>query len=414
MKAFSATIQLPAVPDALQQAFTDMANASSTGMAAVARECAKLQEKLDHANRENHSLRAEVQRLKAELGRYQPGCGSVESTGKPREPAPMEQEQFVLERSIAIHDAPVHSVSMANAISELGQVVATASWDATVKLYDLAKSEIVSTLGDVKQSEEGKMGGLYAVAFSKTAPDILGCTSCDKSVYLWNHRTGQLQTKLNGHQDEVNGMDFHGGQPVMCTASDDCKVMIWDFQEGMVLRTLDKHSKAVYGCTFLGLENQYLVATCCFDSKVRVFDMRDKKAVSTLNLHTDDIIGIDYSSSNTYLASGSDDGLIGIWDTRTWEVLHRINTKADINDTDNEVKRVSFSPDGGLLAAACSSGRVLVYDVNKAPPKQVTQLGGHSDCVFDVTWGVDPRTGLRTLVSASHDNTCQAWKEVAL
>merc|ERR1740127_43141 len=140
------------------------------------------------------------------------------------------------------------------------------------------------------------MNGLYSVAFAKTAPSILGCTSCNKCVYLWNHQTGQLVSKLMGHTDEVNGIDFHTSQQVMCTASDDCKVIIWDFQEGITLRTLDKHTKAVYGTTFLGQEHQYLVATCCFDQKTRIFDMRDKQMVQMLTGHTDDIIGIDYKA----------------------------------------------------------------------------------------------------------------------
>jgi len=41
---------------------------------------------------------------------------------------------------------------------------------------------------------------------------------------------------MKGHSDEVNSIDFHCSQQVMCTASDDSKCIIWDFQEGIVLR----------------------------------------------------------------------------------------------------------------------------------------------------------------------------------
>merc|ERR1719326_784273 len=142
------------------------------------------------------------------------------------------------------------------------------------KLYNLNTDSVVCTLGDCETGEEGKMGGLYCVAFAKTVPDVIGCTSADKSVYLWNIQTGRLSAKLLGHTDEVNGLDFHSSQTVMCTASDDCKAIIWDFQEGITLRTLDKHTKAVYGATFLGSAGgdnfQYMVATCCFDQKCRI------------------------------------------------------------------------------------------------------------------------------------------------
>merc|ERR1719436_1804198 len=203
-------------------------------------------------------------------------------------------------------------------------MIATASWDATVKLYDLKSEEVVTTLGDVEALDEGKMGGLYAVAFAKTMPEYLACASADKSIYLWNCQTGKLNAKLLGHNDEVNGIDFHSSQTVMASASDDCKCIIWDFQEGITLRQLDKHTKAVYGCVFLGQENQYLLSTCCFDQKTRLFDMRDKMIVAMLQRHSDDVIGIDYCSPKQLLATGSDDGCIGIWDTRTWKLQQMI------------------------------------------------------------------------------------------
>lgn len=286
--------------------------------------------------------------------------------------------------------------------------MATASWDGRCHIYSLAKDEIVRTLGD---TPEGKMGGLYCVAFAKTDPDIIGCTSCDKTVYLWNHRTSTLLHKLVAHTDEVNGIDFHSSQQVMCTSSDDCKVIIWDFQEGMTLRTLDKHTKAVYGAKFLGQEMQYFVATCCFDQKTRIFDMRDKQVVAVLQGHTDDVIGIDYSSGKGLLATGSDDGRICIWDVKTWKMLHKINTQEIPDLPENEVKRVSFSPDGTQLAAACSSGRVLVYDVAPSQASLAAKLTGHTDCVFDVSWAVDPVRGGNILVSASHDLTCRHWHQ---
>merc|ERR1712032_456284 len=258
---------------------------------------------------------------------------------------------------------------------------------------------------------EGQMGGLYAVAFALTNTEYLGCASADKCVYLWNYQLGKMESKMVGHEDEVNGIDFHTSQTVLCTASDDCKVIIWDYSEGIALRQLDTHTKEVYGCKFLGQENQYLVATCCFDQRARIFDMRDKMVVATLHRHTDDVIGVDFSSPKQLLATGSDDGLIALWDTRNWRLQQVINTCEDPSIHDNEAKRVAFSSDGRFLTVACSSQRVLVYDLDPPSAEVTSRLDGHEDCVFDVTWGVCPQTGARLLVSASHDHTCQYWRE---
>mmetsp|Transcript_103313 Transcript_103313/g.296628 ORF Transcript_103313/g.296628 Transcript_103313/m.296628 type:complete len:433 (+) Transcript_103313:125-1423(+) len=415
------------IEDTMHQAFDHMVLSMQTMMNQVA--------KGDHHRRENEQLRQANEKLREELRRALAGSAPMVAPTPMPPAAPQQQQPFVapertpppaaarpapaatpssmggftFEKSIHIHETPVHSVAFDhNRVDK--QMLATASWDSSVKLYSLAdEGSVVKTLGGPHAPPDSKMGGLYSVAFAKTADHILGCTSCDATVYLWDHQKGTMLCQLKGHSDEVNGLDFHAQQQVMCTASDDCKVIIWDFQEGITLRTLDKHTKAVYGCKFLGMENQYLVATCCFDQKTRIFDMRDKQVVGLLQLHTDDVIGVDHSVQKQLLATGSDDGLIGIWDARSWKLQQMINTKEDGRDG-NEVKRIGFSPDGCMLAAACSSGKVLVYDVTVSPALQVAVLDGHADCVFDVSWMRCERTGYDMLVSASHDHTCRYWR----
>lgn len=400
MRELCHTVRLNApIDDNLHRVATDLLSHTQAALSQVSTEHDRLQARIEELTRENHTLRAENQKLRNL--RMTPAAAPSRKAA-PGVEAAADGFQFV--KSIQIHEAPVHSVAM-----DKNNRIATASWDATVKLYDLQNEQVVQKLGDVDGGCKGSMGGLYAVAFAKTAPDVLGCSSCDHSVYIWNHVDGNLLTKLSAHTDEVNGIDFHSSQQVMCSASDDCKVIVWDFKEGMVLRTLDKHTKSVYGCKFLGSDFEYFVASCCFDRMSRVWDMRDKQVVKKLEMHNDDVIGIDYAFQKKLLATGSDDGKIGIWDARTWTLQQTINTRTIQNE--NEVKRVSFSPDGSLLAAACSSGCVLVYDMNTHAPKPVATLGGHTDCVFDVTWGTCPVTGAKQLVSASHDHTVRYWKE---
>ena len=108
--------------------------------------------------------------------------------------------------------------------------------------------------------------------------------------------------------------------------------------------------------------------------------------------------------------TSSDDGLIAIYDIRTWKELQIINTRNDqaVPVLDNEVKRISFDSNGSHLAAACSCGDVLVYDTSQCPAIACV-LPGPRECTFDVAWGVCPQTHARILVSASHDHTCGYW-----
>jgi len=403
------------VDGATMKAFSGLLLSTKKALACIAADQKSWKTRVDDVSKDNEALRQENANLKAEVARLTAQQNTAPSTGgetmngvgRTVEPPLVEKKDpFELERSIKIHDAPVHGV----AIGPNSDIVATASWDASIKLYNPVAKEVFRTLGPYRDdSGLHKMGGLYAAAFAKKHPDILACTSCDKCVYLWNHNSGEFLKKFTGHQHEVNDVDFHSFQQIMCTASDDGTAIIWDYQEGFMLRTLEQHKKEVYGATFLGQENEFCVATCCFDTKIRIFDMRDKKVVATLGQHADSVIGIDYATSKTCLATGSDDGWICIWDARTWKLQCQMDTKHLQGTDEFGVKRVAFSPDGKCLAAACSSGSVFVYDMNNYALK--ADLGGHTDCAFDVAWGACPTTKARILVSASHDHTCRYWRE---
>jgi WD40 repeat protein len=393
--------------DADQMAYTQMMEQNQN----------KLRDMVQRLREENAQLREENMKLKAGYGAGgMPPASNVQAQA-PSAPVSRPADlnaTYVKTKIIRTHDAPVHSVTM----SKKG-LLATASWDATVTVYDLAKEDTEALLKTLGVDEGGgldeetfRMGGLYDVAFSPTATDILGCASADKVVYLWNHREGRMIQKLTGHQDEVNGIIFHPTQQVMCTTSDDTHAHIWDFQEGIKLRSLEEHTKAVYGAQFFGKEAEYNIATCCFDQKVRIFDMRDRVVVHTLQAHQDDIIGIDYCDITKQLVTGSDDGCICGWDCRAWgSPLYKIDTRADPGEFPaNEVKRLKVSPDGKKVACGTSSMNVLVFDISGPRPVCIATLRGHQDCVFDVTWGVDPR-GQEYIVDASHDHTSYVWRK---
>jgi len=329
-----------------------------------------------------------------------------------REPHP-----YKLHADLSLHENCVHGVAMKE------NVMASASWDGSVKIYDADKKQHVTTLSGWQGADAGVMKGLYSVAFARK-PDhshLLCCTSCDNMVYVWDYQNNQRKQTLQGHTGEVNGIDFHQMQQVIATASDDKTAILWDYGEALKLRTLTEHTAEVYDCTFLGMkdQNQYLVATTCFDKSTRIFDMRDKKMVARLEGHTDDVIGCDYNARTNCLVTGSDDGLINFWDLRKSldpksmgsPPIHSINVATETGQsTSPEVKRVAFSPDGERLAVGVSSGQVVVYKYNGSVMAQHAFLSGHTDCVFDVAWGMLPN-GKRVIASASHDKSSRIWQE---
>lgn len=75
--------------------------------------------------------------------------------------------------------------------------------------------------------------------------------------------------------------------------------------------------------------------------------------------HTDIVQAVDFNPDESLLASGSNDGVVIIWDVATGEEVHRIDLTAE-DDERHRVRAVAFSPDGTMLTASDRDGQAII------------------------------------------------------
>ncbi|OCK99360.1 uncharacterized protein K441DRAFT_702856 [Cenococcum geophilum 1.58] len=120
------------------------------------------------------------------------------------------------------------------AFSHNGQLLASASWDKAVRLWNPATGEELQKL-------KGHTSPVNAVAFSHDG-QLLASASRDKTVRLWNPATGEELQKLKGHSGLVNAVAFsHNGQ-LLASASWDEAVRLWNLVTGEKLQKLEGHT----------------------------------------------------------------------------------------------------------------------------------------------------------------------------
>jgi serine/threonine protein kinase len=160
--------------------------------------------------------------------------------------------------------------------------------------------------------------------------------------------------------------------------------------------TLWGHEGYVYSVSF-SPDGKFL-ASGSWDKTVKVWEVGSWREVATLN-HERAVNSVAFSPDGKFLASGSYE-TVKVWEVGSWREV------ATLKGHKYFVQSVSFSPDGKFLASGSDDNTVKVWAVGSW--REVATLMGHGGRVWSVTFSPDGKF----LASGSDDNTVKVWVKV--
>ncbi|KAJ5776942.1 Pfs NACHT and WD domain protein [Penicillium odoratum] len=202
---------------------------------------------------------------------------------------------------------------------------------------------------------EGHTRNVNSVLFSHDS-QLLASASDDKTVKVWDASSGQCLQTLEGHTSNVNSITFSHDSQLLASASYDKTVKVWDASSGQCLQTLEGHTSSVNSVTFS--HDSQLLASASYDKTVKVWDASSGQCLQTLEGHTSNVNSVTFSHDSQLLASASDDETVKVWDASSGQCLRTLE-----GHTDN-VNSVTFSHDSQLLASASGDETVKVWDAS--------------------------------------------------
>ncbi|KAL8801897.1 MAG: hypothetical protein Q9182_004186 [Xanthomendoza sp. 2 TL-2023] len=239
------------------------------------------------------------------------------------------------------------------------RVLATGSYDATIKIWDLETCEEMRTLkghesgirclqfddtklisgsidrslrvwnwhtGQCISTYTGHSGGVIGLHFDSA---LLASGSMDQTVKIWNFEDKSTFV-LRGHTDWVNAVKLDSASRTVVSASDDCTVKMWDLDLKQCIRTFEGHVGQVQQVLLMPVEFDFEASEVDDrdgSSSTASFASADSPSHGTVAASPQECFGPGFSSPERplpprYMLTSALDSTIRLWETTNGKCLH--------------------------------------------------------------------------------------------
>jgi guanine nucleotide-binding protein subunit beta-2-like 1 protein len=271
--------------------------------------------------------------------------------------------------------------------------------------------------GVAKRSLQGHSHFIQDVTLSQDALYAL-TASWDKTMRLWELATGKTVCSFLGHTGDVMSASFSPDNRLVVSGSRDKTIKVWNVRgecKGDLIAqsnsgsganaALAGHTEWVTAVRFSPEHDSPQVVSAGWDKLVKVWDFKHTTPQLQVNHfgHSGCINTIAISPDGTLCASAGKDGIVMLWDLNKHRHLYSLEA-GDIIHT------LVFSPNRYWLCAATATS-IKIWDllsktiIDDLRPEFPASKGSKPECV-SLAWSADGAT----LFSGYTDNNIRVWE----
>jgi WD40 repeat protein len=292
-------------------------------------------------------------------------------------------ESPALERTLSGHKGHITAV----AITPDGQRAISASYDKSLKLWNLQT-------GQVEQTLSGHTHWVLAVAITPDGKKAVSA-SIDNILKVWNLQTGRAEQTFSGHAHWLFAMSITPDGQKAVSASDNKTLNIWNLQTGQADQTLFADTSQA-NAVAITPDGQNVISASD-DSTLKVWSLQTRRVEQILSGHVAEVTTVAITPDGQHAVSASCDRSLIVWNFQTGQVAQTLSGH------EAAVWGVAITPDGQKVVSASDDYTLKIWNLQTGQIEQT--LSGHAGPVRAVAITPDGQKA----ISASDDDTLKVW-----
>lgn len=223
---------------------------------------------------------------------------------------------------------------------------------------------------------------VWSTCYSKDGK-LLATASQDRTIKIWDPKSGRLIRTLNSGGPVNTIVLDHDGERLV-SAGDDHVITLWDVASGQVVRTFRGHSRTIHSIDLS--PDSKLLASSAADGTIRIWELESGRSLHVIKNHE--------PTTGTSVAFSPDGKSVGAAtrpaaDLRLWDANTGALARAVKDDSGAPIRVFAFAPDGKTIATSGGDGSIKLWDPSKDAPSRIIYDAHNREIITGMTFSSD-------------------------